>query len=48
MARGEISSDPEPPFKTLAGCPFELGVHAIHAIRTIVAEEREWLWTEER
>ncbi|MBP1995554.1 hypothetical protein [Paenibacillus eucommiae] len=31
--------------KTLAGCPFELVVRAIHAI---VAKEREGLWAEER
>ncbi|MBP1995286.1 hypothetical protein [Paenibacillus eucommiae] len=31
--------------KTLAGCPFELGVRVI---RANVAKEREWLWAEER
>ncbi|MBP1989108.1 hypothetical protein J2Z66_000703 [Paenibacillus eucommiae] len=31
--------------KTLAGCPFKLGVRVT---RAIVAEKREWLWAEER
>ncbi|MBP1989059.1 hypothetical protein J2Z66_000654 [Paenibacillus eucommiae] len=49
---GSSSTAPAParksPFtkrKTLAGCPFELGVRVI---RAIIAKEREWLWVEER